>query len=56
MPLWCPASAPNATGVYGGRKVVTPVCAIERPVCFASSARPVTFEVLPWSVAMPSVV
>ena len=45
-----------ATGAYGGRKVVVPVCGIDWPVSSAMSARPLTLEVLPWSVAMPSVV
>ena len=45
-----------ATGVKGGRKVVTPVCGIERSVISAITASPLTLAVLPWSVAMPSVV
>ena len=45
-----------ATGVKGGRKVVVPVSAMERSDASAMRARPFTFDVLPWSVAMPSVV
>ena len=56
LPRCAPASAPMATGVKGGRKVVVPVCAMVLAVNSAISARPVTLEVLPWSVAMPSVV
>ena len=33
-----------------------PVSGIERPVSSAMMARPWVFDVLPWSVAMPSVV
>jgi hypothetical protein len=36
--------------------MVVPVSAMVWPVAAAITASPVTFEVLPWSVAMPSVV
>jgi hypothetical protein len=44
------------TGEKGGRKVVVPVSGMPRPVASASTASAATFEVLPWSVAMPCVV
>ena len=50
------AIAPIATGVQGGRKVVVPVPLMPRPVSSAMIAMPGTLAVLPWSVAMPSVV
>jgi len=56
LPRCSPAKAPIATGASGGRARVTPVCGIVRPVSSARIARPTTLEVLPWSVAIPSVV
>ena len=50
------ASAPIETGAKGGRKRVVPTSPIAMPRASAMMARPGTFEVLPWSVAMPSVV
>ena len=45
-----------ATGVYGGRKVVIPACGMERPISVARVASPCMLPILPWSVAIPSVV
>ena len=54
--MWIPAIAPSATGVKGGRETVVPTSGMERDSVSARMAWPVMLEVLPWSVAMPSVV
>ncbi len=50
------ASEPSDTGAKGGRKRVVPTSSIGLPTAAAMIAMPGTLEVLPWSVAMPSVV
>jgi hypothetical protein len=51
-----PARLPNDTGVYGIRNVVWPTSGIDLPVCPATMPSALRFDVLPWSVAMPTVV
>ena len=50
------ASEPSETGAKGGRKRVVPTSSKGLPTAAAMIAMPETLDVLPWSVAMPSVV
>ncbi len=55
-PRAAPASVPKVTGVYGMRKVVCPTSGTVLPRRAATRPSAFRFEVLPWSVAMPTVV